>query len=422
MASRSAATRSAGILLAADAAMDSLPEQARPMDALRGQRVTDALSAAGLDAVVCALPTNVLLLSGYWPIVGTGVIVAGRERRILLVPKDEQSLAERGHADEVRTFEPGGSLTQMATAAESVRDPLADIATELGIERGRIGFEAGEWFEPASYAAMHLYAGAMHRVLQSALPSATIEPADEMLRSLRTVKTPAELDRISAACAICQTAFTRGAGEVRAGVSEVEAAARFRVPLASPLASRADGHVAFMSGINSASAYGAYARSTDKVMARGELVLVHCNSYADGYWTDVTRTFCLGPPDERRRRMYDAVFAARDAAFKAIRPGARGADVDRAARDVLAAAGFAAAFKHPTGHGVGFAAIDHNARPRVHPKSDDVLEAGMIFNVEPAIYLDGLDGMRHCDMVRVTADGALVLTPFSSSMDELVLG
>jgi Xaa-Pro dipeptidase len=99
----------------------------------------------------------------------------------------------------------------------------------------------------------------------------------------------------------------------------------------------------------------------------------------------------------------------------------RAADVDRAARDVLEDRGLGARFKHPAGHGVGFHAIDHNARPRLHPESDDVLEPGLTFNLEPAVYLDGECGLRHCDMVAVTADGHEVLTPFQTTIDQLIL-
>ena len=77
------------------------------------------------------------------------------------------------------------------------------------------------------------------------------------------------------------------------------------------------------------------------------------------------------------------------------------------------------AFPHGTGHGVGFAAIDHTARPRLHPAADDVLQPGMVFNVEPAIYLEGYGGLRHCDMVVVTPSGAEVLTPFQTAAGEL---
>lgn len=119
--------------------------------------------------------------------------------------------------------------------------------------------------------------------------------------------------------------------------------------------------------------------------------------------------------------MYEAVFAAREAALAAIRPGAKAADVDKAARDVLEARGFGSKFKHSTGHGVGFEAISAGAKPRLHPKSSDTLETGMVFNVEPAIYIEDYGGIRHCDMVAVTDTGAEVLTPFQCRFGELVV-
>src|SRR6185312_5241619 len=127
-------------------------------------------------------------------------------------------------------------------------------------------------------------------------------------------------------------------------MTEIEAAAAFREPLSTSLVDfpelgSADGFSWCMSGANSALASGAYARSRTKRIESGDLVLVHCNSYADGYWTDITRTYSLGKLDERRQRMYDAVFAARQAALGAIHPRAKAADADKAARDVLEARG-----------------------------------------------------------------------------------
>jgi Xaa-Pro aminopeptidase len=95
--------------------------------------------------------------------------------------------------------------------------------------------------------------------------------------------------------------------------------------------------------------------------------------------------------------------------------------VDAAARNVLRSRGLSEAFKHATGHGVGFAAISHKARPRLHPCSDAVLEPGMVFNVEPAVYLDGYGGLRHCDVVLVTENGHALLTPFQCDPTALVL-
>jgi Xaa-Pro aminopeptidase len=156
-------------------------------------------------------------------------------------------------------------------------------------------------------------------------------------------------------------------------------------------------------------------------LSKGDLALIHVNSNLRGYWTDITRTYFLGEPDERASAMYNAILAARKAALESIRPGVRAADVDKAARTVMTEHGFGKEFRHPTGHGVGFVAIDHNALPRIHPQSPDVLETGMVFNVEPGIYIEGYGGMRHCDVVAVTETGYEVLTPFHSTVEELTL-
>ncbi|HWH71864.1 MAG TPA: M24 family metallopeptidase, partial [Candidatus Sulfotelmatobacter sp.] len=237
---------------------------------------------------------------------------------------------------------------------------------------------------------------------------------------------PQELERVRAACRIGREAFEEGAKLLQVGMTEPEAANAFRAPLSAHgkglrSITRADGAVWCMSGPNSAQAYAAYARTRARSLGLGDFAMLHCNSYADGYWTDITRTYCFGDLEERQQAMYEAVLAARRTVLETIRPGLTGAEVDHAAREVLAERGFGKEFKHPTGHGVGFAAISHNAQPRLHPASPDVLETGMVFNVEPAIYIEAYGGLRHCDMVAVTKTGAELLTPFQAELEDLVI-
>jgi Xaa-Pro aminopeptidase len=396
-------------------------------DPIRNERIRQGLREANLDALVCSLPTNVLLLTGYWPVVGTAVAIATRDGpTIVLAPQDECDLAERSGADEVRAFQTG-SLEEIRSATLALHQPLVEVGKTLRIGHSRVGHEAGPAFQPASYASMHLYGVGLKDLLDEVWPSAALVPSDELLARLRTVKTPQETESIRKACRIAEGAFREGARQTAVGEKETEAAAHFRQPLQTEGigfdgVARAGGFIFCMSGVNAAEAFGAYARSRDKHLARQELALVHCNSNADGYWTDITRTYCLGPPDARQRAWYEAIFTARAAALAAIRPGARASAVDRAAREVLQARGFGEAFKHPTGHGVGFAAINHNARPRIRPRSDEILETGMVFNVEPGIYVDGYGGLRHCDMVAVTQTGVEVLTPFQAEPEQLTLG
>jgi Xaa-Pro aminopeptidase len=167
-----------------------------------------------------------------------------------------------------------------------------------------------------------------------------------------------------------------------------------------------------MAGPNSAKAGAAFARSRQRVIEEGDLVMIHANTCADGYWTDLTRTYTAGQSSQRQRDMRTAICEARTAGLAAIRPGATGQQVDHAARSVMKAHGFGKAFKHAAGHGVGFAAANPNGRPRIHPLSPDVLEEGMTFNLEPAAYFDDYGGMRRCDLIAVTNDGARVMSDF----------
>lgn len=396
-------------------------------DVERVERITQALHRSNMDALVCALPANVLLVSGYWPVIGTSLAVISKSGFVhVLAPDDEEQLARASRADVVETFS-AGSLRELRTPVEVLRSPLTAILREIGSERPIVvGCESGPTVEPTSYVGMHLFGSAIHRLLAEILPDEAIVSADELLSELRSVLSAPEQSRVRLACAVAQGAFVNAAEHLRASLTETEAAALFRALLAAPEesagdATRMDGFVFCMSGPNSAAAYAAYQRSRSRTIESGDLVLIHCNSYADGFWTDITRTFCSGAIDDRKHAMYEAVLAARDATLAAIRPGARAADVDRAARMVLSEHGFEKEFKHGLGHGVGFAAVNHNARPRLHPASDDVLEPGMIFNIEPAIYIDGFGGIRHCDMVLLTENGAELLTPFQATVESLMV-
>ncbi|HET7750221.1 MAG TPA: Xaa-Pro peptidase family protein [Terriglobales bacterium] len=391
----------------------------------RVDRIRRGLQRVQLDAILCTLPDYVLLLSGYWPVIGASIAIATSEGRIcLIVPEDEEELARSGWADEIRTFRPG-RLDKLQSTSEAAFRALQSCANDLGITHARIGYEHGAASEPASYVAMYLYGASIVQLLIEALPSAALVGADTLLAIWAMLKTPNEVNRIRAACAIAEKAFAWGAPRLRAGLSETEAAALFRSRLSAGTGRngviRADGFAFCMSGLNSAKAAGAFALSRARKIQRGDLALVHCNSYADGYWTDITRTYSLGRPDEQREKIYRAILEARVAALAAIRPGVRASAVDHAARSILGAHGFDKEFSHSTGHGIGFAAIAHNARPRIHPKSEEQLQQGMVFNVEPAVYIEGWGGIRHCDMVTVTESGAEVLTPFQSRIEDLIV-
>lgn len=394
-------------------------------DAERIERNVQALRDAELDAVLCALPSNVLLLSGYWPVVGTGIAIATRDGAVgLAAPADESDLASAGWADPIESFHPG-ALDRLSPLIDVVMPALQRLLRRLGVIRGRLGFERGPMLEPSSYAGTNRYGTALRDALPACCPGALAVPADDMLLGLRSVLTTRELGEVRQACRVAEDAYRAGARNVVPGASERVVAAAFRAPLiayadaqgAAPL--RAGGFMFCMSGPNAATADRAYARTRGRRIEAGDPVMVHCNSFLNGFWTDITRTYLPAPDDDRAAPLFEAVLEARTAALEAIAPGVRASEVDRAGREVLARRGLGDLFPHGTGHGVGFAAIDHGARPRVHPASEDMLERGMVFNVEPAIYREGWGGIRQCELVAVGPHGVELLTPFQSTLEAL---
>lgn len=394
----------------------------------RIRRLTEALGAANLDALFCRLPHNVLMLTGYLPVLGTATAILTREGGLaLIVPEDEEPLAHQGWVEkgDILTFVPI-TLDHMGNAREASATPIADVARRFSLARAAIGFEGSPDLVPAPYVALNASLPCISDLCGAILPDADFWDASALLQAQRALLTPREVAAVQQACAIAAHGFAAVPGVLRQGVTEAEVAAAVRQQIAvrgagDPGARRTGGDAFCMSGPRAADAYRAYAYTTDRAIETGDFVLVHVNSHTDGFWTDLTRTYVLGEPSSRQLTMYEAVFDARTHALSAISEGVRAADIDAAARDELKQAGFGAAFKHQLGHGVGYGAIYHGNLPRLHPCSDDRLQRGMTFNIEPAIYIEGFGGLRHCDDVSLGADGQVLLSPFHSSLGDLIV-
>jgi Xaa-Pro aminopeptidase len=138
----------------------------------------------------------------------------------------------------------------------------------------------------------------------------------------------------------------------------------------------------------------------------------------DGYCVDLTRTVQLGAASPALRRLYDAVLEAQRAAIEAVRPGVRPSAIDAAARDLLTARGLGAAFGHGTGHGLGLEVHEEPRIARATPGlPDDPVEPGMVFTIEPGVYVPGVGGVRIEDDVLVVEGGCERLTDAPLAME-----
>jgi Xaa-Pro aminopeptidase len=268
-------------------------------------RIRRVLAERNWEGLVCALPSNVLLLSGYWPVIGSAIAIFTRDGAVLvLAPEDERALAEQGWPDELRTFE-GGSLKNLNPVSSNIEKALCEWKPRIGFGPGKVlGYEAFASFDPSTYASTFNYGPGVQALLARVFPLASLADATTWLAQLRSVLTSRELKLTREACEIAGRAFLTTSGHINGGMSESDAAALLRSNLANGTSPdrRCDGFAYCMSGPNSAQAYAAFQQTGSRTLQEGDFVLLHCNSYCGGFWTDITRTFCMGQPDARRPR------------------------------------------------------------------------------------------------------------------------
>lgn len=242
-------------------------------------------------------------------------------------------------------------------------------------------------------------------LLQAALPQAQFVDGSAAIAPLRLRKDITELKKIRRAAEIAQTALLETLKTVRPGQTEKQIASELMVQL---YRAGSDPELPFSpivsTGPNTANPH---ASPTDRALQEGDFLLIDWGAGFDHYFSDITRTFSCGEVSEEMRLIADLVLQANTAGRLGGRPGMTTGDIDKLARDVIEKGGYGERFIHRTGHGLGMEA--HEA-PWIVGGSDVVLEEGMVFTIEPGIYLTDTAGVRIEDDVVVTADGLLSLS------------
>ena len=222
---------------------------------------------------------------------------------------------------------------------------------------------------------------------------------------MRAVKNPDELAPLKRAAQIVDTGIAAAASAIAPGITEREVAAAVERAMLAAGADRVPFN-AVLAGANSALPHG---QTSDYEMREGDMVICDIGATYRGYNGDITRTFAVGKPTPEMARIYGVVYEANRAACQAARPGVTGEQLDSVARDVIARAGFGEYFTHRTGHGLG---LEIHEEPYIVQGAEEPLEAGMVFTIEPGIYIPGVGGVRIEDDLALTDDGCLVLTAF----------
>ncbi|WP_411761822.1 aminopeptidase P family protein [Streptomyces tunisiensis] len=344
----------------------------------RMDRAARQAADAGLAGLLVAPGPDLVWLTGYAPPAVTErltllVLAAGREP-VLVVPTLEAPDAEKA------TGAPALALRDWTDG----KDPYALTAALLD-DRGRFGVSDNAW-------ALHLLG------LQRALPGTSYVSLTDALPMLRAVKDAAELERLAAAGAAADAAFEEIRNVRFSGRPESEVAADLAALLRRFGHSQVDFTIV-ASGPNGANPHH---EAGDRRIGRGDMVVLDFGGLKDGYGSDTSRTVHVGEPTEEERRVHDLVREAQEAGFRAVRPGAACQDVDRAARAVIADAGYGEYFVHRTGHGIG---VTTHEPPYMIEGEERPFVPGMCFSVEPGVYLPGRFGVRIEDIVTVTEDG-----------------
>lgn len=252
-------------------------------------------------------------------------------------------------------------------------------------------------------------------LLREAAPDATLVDVAEAVRDARLVKDEAELERLQEAADIASAVARQLPDLLQEGVPEHEVAAEinYRMQKRGATGPSFDPIVAFGPG-SAEPHYGTQSRPLE----RGVLALCDFGCIVDRYVSDITRTFSFGGGTDRQRAIYETVLEAQEAALEIIEPGVAGGDVHEAAEAVVEDSEFSGRFPHGTGHTIGLGVHDGGA---IHPRQELTLEEGMVFTVEPGIYIPGEGGVRIEDDVVVSSDGVELLTDAPKGWDDAVL-
>jgi Xaa-Pro dipeptidase len=315
----------------------------------------------------------------------------------LFVPRDgEGVLYVYGVNYEMAKAESAGLRVELVKRGENLMEKIAKQSMDFGVKQLAV-----DALSIVSWRALAKSLGNEEKLVAD----------NSVVQDLRKVKDEEEVELLRKAAELTSLGMKVAYETVAAGSKEYEAAAEIEYAMRK----HGSGGTAFetivASGACSAFPHGG---CSDRIIRDGDLVVVDLGAVYKSYCSDMTRTLVAGKASEKQKRLYGIVKQAQDRAFEALKPDAKAKDVDAAARQVVADAGYGDYFVHGLGHGVG---LEVHEPPTLSPDSEDVLAVGNVVTVEPGIYLVGYGGVRIEDTVLVQRNGAEKLTNGPYTLD-----
>jgi Xaa-Pro aminopeptidase len=355
----------------------------------RREKLRSAWKTVEIDALLVSAPSNVSYLSGF-----------SGDSSVLLVGRDRDLIVSDGRFTTQLEQECPGLEARIRLPGQDMNPAVADVLKLMGLTR--VGFEA-----------THLTV-ADHEALALAAPCVALTAMTGQVEALRQIKDEGEIAAIREAIGFAERAFQMLRAGLREGESEKDAADALEGYLRRCGATAASFPPIVAVGANAALPHARPSANTR--IGEDDFVLVDWGATGRPYKSDLTRVLVTGKVTPKFEAIYRTVLNALKSGIAAIRPGVKAHDVDAEARSVIEEAGFGRFFDHGLGHGLG---IDIHEAPRIRKGSNVVLEPGMVFTVEPGIYLPGWGGIRIEDDVLVTPDGCEVLSHVPRSLEQV---
>ena len=334
------------------------------------------LGKSKLDSFLVTNETNVSYLSGF----------TGDDSVLLITPDSQFFLTDSRYTEEAKDSVKGFVILEVTS---SIYDAINTILRRNRIRR--MGFES-----------MSLPFDVVKR-LEGRLTGVKLPPVNNIVEGLRSIKDKEEIRSIKRSVSLTKKVLKTIVGSIRPGLSEKYLSDRIECEFINRGA-RVSFQVIVSCGKNCSKPH---ARPTCKVISKDDVLMIDIGCKLGFYNSDITRMVLMGKISAKIKEIYNIVRIAQEKAISEIRPGRKIADVDSAGRNYITEKGYGKFFGHSIGHGVG---MEVHEEPSVSRRNSDILKPGMVFTVEPAIYIPKFGGVRIEDMVLVTNKGCKILT------------